>query len=88
MVLGTELQEHFIDVSQTLSTEQIARAHNKSSELFNSLGIFPQPHDGTENLSDADEILSPDLFSKAHKKSLELNMFFGFSQQPVDEIKS
>ena len=84
MVLGTELQEHFSDVSQTLCPEQIARAHNKSSELGNSLGIFPQPHNDTENLTDADESLSPDLFSKAHHESSELAKFLGLSQQPDD----
>ena len=68
MVLGTVLQEQFSDVPETvnLSPEQIARAHHKSSELDNSLGIFGNPHDDTENLSDGEETLSPGVFSKAH----------------------
>ena len=84
MVLGTELEETFTDESASLSPEQIARAHHKSSELDISLGILGNPDEDTVNLSETEETLSPDVFSKAHAKSSELDLLLGLSKQCDD----
>ena len=80
MVLGTELEETFTDESASLSPEQIARAHHKSSELDISLGILGNPDEESET----EETMSPDIICKAHDKSSELDLLMGLSKQCDD----